>query len=161
MGQGDYHQTSHEDHPDGGTGRQPHTGTEMQTYLHVYTLVNLLTSARKEIQQILKETLGHRKRSTYRRCEMSKDLNCDFENNQTGRAAHVICHRTVNHSSAMRGISSPRLPQSEGASFGCVCRTGPEKRLDRVTVFLLLTFSLHHAQLKMKTCVIFDLGFLS
>lgn len=38
---------------------------------------------------------------------------------------------------------------------------GHEKRLDRVTAFLLLTFSLHHAQLKMKTCVIFDLRFLS
>lgn len=55
---------------------QDDSRTQARKFKHIYTfiqaLVNLLTSVSKEIQQILKEILGHRKRSAYRRCEMRK-----------------------------------------------------------------------------------------
>lgn len=75
-----------------------------------------------------------------------------FKHNQAGRAAHAICQRAVNHSSAMRGISCAQ----SGAAAALMClRRSHSAAVASPPSLLLLTFTLHHAQLKMKTCVIF------
>lgn len=76
-----------------------------------------------------------------------------FEHNQAGRAAHAICQRAVNYSSAMRGISCAQSRAAAAALIGH--RRSHSTAVASPESLRLLTFTLHHAQLKMKTCVIF------
>lgn len=85
-----------------------------------------------------------------------EDKDCSVsEHNRAGRAAHAICQRAVNHSSAMRGISCAPSRATDALKGHRRSISAAVASPLSLLLLLLLTFTLHHAHFKMKTCAIF------